>query len=82
MLATKNRLTTRGHQWSVQHSQELQEQKISQKGAGQGGGGENRVQSWKNYPLTLTEIFVWLYIFDNNFWIENDFTKYLKESCW
>ena len=30
-----------------------------------------------------TEIVIWIYdTFDNNLEIENDFTKYLKESCW
>ena len=29
-----------------------------------------------------TENVVWILdTFDNNFWIENDLTKYLKESC-
>ena len=29
------------------------------------------------------EIVVWIYnTYDNNLRIENDFTKYLKKSCW
>ena len=36
------------------------------------------------FPLRVhSEIVVWIYdTFDNNFEIKNDFTKYLKESCW
>ena len=31
----------------------------------------------------LLEIVVWTYdSFDYNFGLENDFTKYMKESCW
>ena len=36
--------------------------------------------SYLRVPL---EIFIWTWhIFGNNFRINNDFTKYLKESCW
>ena len=32
---------------------------------------------------SFSKIVVWIiYKFDNNFGIENNFTKYLKESCW
>ena len=34
-------------------------------------------------PINPLEIVIWIYgIFENNFAIENDFTRYLKESCW
>ena len=35
------------------------------------------------HPLIMHIIVVWIgNIFDNNFEIENNFTKYLKDSCW
>ena len=44
--------------------------------------GQNDIltHSYLSIPL---EIVVWIYdTFDNNFWIKNYFSKYLKEICW
>ena len=35
------------------------------------------------YLRVPSEIVVWIKdTFGDNFWIEDDFTKYFKESCW
>ena len=45
------------------------------------GALQNRLTH--QYLSVPPEIVVWIeYTFDDNSWKENDFAKYLKESCW